>query len=86
MNQKNNLVKNASFLMIAAMISKVIGLLYKSPLSNIIGSLGMGYTSLAQNAYMILLMIASFSIPFRYSKSFFARLAKKYNIIAKRIF
>ena len=30
MNQKNNLVKNASFLMIAAMISKVIGLLYKS--------------------------------------------------------
>ena len=27
--------------MIAAMISKVIGLLYKSPLSNIIGSLGM---------------------------------------------
>ena len=59
MNQKNNLVKNASFLMIAAMVSKVIGLLYKSPLSNIIGSLGMGYTSLAQNAYMILLMIAS---------------------------
>ena len=50
MNQKNNLVKNASFLMIAARISKVIGLLYKRPLSNIIGSLGMGYTSLAQNA------------------------------------
>ena len=54
--------------MIAAMISKVIGLLYKSPLSNIIGSLGMGYTSLAQNAYMILLMIASFSIPQAVSK------------------
>ena len=54
MNQKNNLVKNASFLMIAAMISKVIGLLYKSPLSNIIGSLGMGYTSLAQNDDRIL--------------------------------
>ena len=51
MNQKNNLVKNASFLMIAAMISKVIGLLYKSPLSNIIGSLGMGYTSLAPVSY-----------------------------------
>ena len=63
--------------MIAAMISKVIGLLYKSPLSNIIGSLGMGYTSLAQNAYMILLMIASFSIPLAVSKSISARLAKK---------
>ena len=63
MSQKNNLVKNASFLMIAAMISKVIGLLYKSPLSSIVGNMGMGYISLAQNAYMILLMIASFSIP-----------------------
>ena len=57
MGQKNNLVKNASFLMIAAMISKVIGLLYKSPLSSIVGNMGMGYISLAQNAYMILLMI-----------------------------
>ena len=72
--------------MIAAMISKVIGLLYKSPLSNIIGSLGMGYTSLAQNAYMILLMIASFSIPLAVSKSISARLAKKEYINAQRIF
>ena len=30
----NTLVKNASFLMIAALISKIIGMLYKSPLSN----------------------------------------------------
>ena len=63
--------------MIAAMISKVIGLLYKSPLSNIIGSLGMGYTSLAQNAYMILLMIASFSIPQAVSKLISERIALK---------
>ena len=27
----NTLVKNASFLMIAALISKIIGMLYKSP-------------------------------------------------------
>ena len=63
--------------MIAAMISKVIGLLYKSPLSNIIGSLGMGYTSLAQNAYIILLMIASFSIPQAVSKLISERIALK---------
>ncbi len=29
----NTLVKNASFLMVAALISKIIGMLYKSPLS-----------------------------------------------------
>ena len=68
MEQKNTLVKNASFLMMAAMISKVIGLLYKSPLSAIVGNVGMGYISLAQNAYMILLMIASYSIPQAVSK------------------
>ena len=46
----------------------------------------MGYTSLAQNAYMILLMIASFSIPLAVSKSISARLAKKEYINAQRIF
>ena len=34
----NTLVKNASFLMIAALISKIIGMLYKSPLSNTLGN------------------------------------------------
>lgn len=68
MTQKNNLLRNASFLMIAALISKVIGLLYKSPLSEIVGEIGIGYYGLAQNAYLILLMIASFSIPQAVSK------------------
>jgi stage V sporulation protein B len=42
MTQKNNLLRNASFLMIAALISKVIGLLYKSPLSEKLGLVIMG--------------------------------------------
>lgn len=86
MNQKNNLVKNASFLMLAAMISKVIGLLYKSPLSAIVGNMGMGYISLAQNAYMILLMIASFSIPQAVSKLISERIALKDYKNAQKIF
>ena len=75
MTQKNNLLRNASFLMIAALISKVIGLLYKSPLSEIVGEIGIGYYGLAQNAYLILLMIASFSIPQAVSKVIAERLA-----------
>lgn len=86
MKQKNNLVKNASFLMVAAMISKVIGLLYKSPLSSIVGNMGMGYISLAQNAYMILLMIASFSIPQAVSKLISERLALRDYKNAHKIF
>ena len=86
MGKKNNLVRNASFLMIAAMISKIIGLLYKSPLSSIVGNMGMGYISLAQNAYMILLMIASFSIPQAVSKVIAERLAFKEYKNAQKFF
>ena len=86
MSNKNNLVKNASFLMAAAMISKIIGLLYKSPLSAIIGNLGMGYMSLAQNAYMILLMIASFSIPQAVSKLISERIALRDYKNAQKMF
>lgn len=84
--KKNNLVRNASFLMIAAMISKIIGLLYKSPLSSIVGNIGMGYISLAQNAYMILLMIATFSIPQAVSMLVSERIALKDYKNAQKIF
>lgn len=44
----NTLVKNASFLMIAALISKIIGMLYKSPLSNTLGNNSMGLFNYAR--------------------------------------
>ena len=60
--------------------------LYKSPLSSIVGNMGMGYISLAQNAYMILLMIASFSIPQAVSKLISERIALKDYKNAQKIF
>ncbi|MGI6071295.1 MAG: putative polysaccharide biosynthesis protein [Blautia sp.] len=75
-NKKDNtLVKNASFLMVAALISKIIGMIYKSPLSDLLGNEGYGCFQYAQNAYFILLMIASFSIPQAVSKIMAERLA-----------
>ena len=55
----NTLVKNASFLMVAALISKIIGMLYKSPLNSTLGNQSFALFQFAQNAYFILLMIAS---------------------------
>ena len=46
----------------------------------------MGYISLAQNAYMILLMIASFSIPQAVSKLISERIALKDYKNAQKIF
>lgn len=73
--QDNTLVKNASFLMVAALVSKIIGMIYKSPLSDMLGNEGFGYFQFAQNIYFILLMIASFSIPQAVSKIMAERLA-----------
>ena len=54
--------------MVAALISKIIGMLYKSPLSTTLGSQSFALFQFAQNVYFILLMIASFSIPQAVSK------------------
>lgn len=82
----NTLVKNASFLMVAALVSKIIGLIYKSPLSSTMGKESFGCFQFAQNVYFILLMIASFSIPQAVSKIMAERLAFKRYRDAQRIF
>lgn len=82
----NTLVKNASFLMVAALVSKIIGMLYKSPLSSTLGSQSFALFQFAQNAYFILLMIASFSIPQAVSKVMAEKIAFKRYRDAQRVF
>lgn len=82
----NTLVKNASFLMVAALVSKIIGMLYKSPLSTTLGGKSFALFQFAQNAYFILLMIASFSIPQAVSKVMAEKIAFKRYRDAQRVF
>ncbi|MCQ2500283.1 MAG: polysaccharide biosynthesis protein [Lachnospiraceae bacterium] len=86
MSKKNTLVKNASILMIASMVSRVIGLLYRRPLGDILGSVGLGYYGYASNLYSILLLISSYSIPMAVSKIVSERLALKQYKNAHRVF
>ena len=86
MSKKNNLVKNASILMIASMVSRIIGLLYRRPLGDILGSVGLGYYGYASNLYSILLLISSYSIPMAVSKIVSERLALKQYRNAHRVF
>ena len=65
---KTSVLKNAAFLMAATLICRVIGLLYRSPLHNIIGNLGDGYYSYAFEWYNIILLLSSYSIPMAVSK------------------
>lgn len=82
----NTLVKNASFLMVAALISKIIGMLYKSPLSTTLGNNSYAMFNYAQNVYFILLMISSFSIPQAVSKIMAEKIAFRRYRDAQKVF
>ncbi|NCB93244.1 MAG: polysaccharide biosynthesis protein [Clostridia bacterium] len=86
MGKSNTLVKNASFLMMATLISRIIGLLYKSPLGMVLGNVGLGYSGYANNVYVILLLISSYSIPMAVSKVVSERLALKQYKNAQKVF
>ncbi|MCR5753359.1 MAG: polysaccharide biosynthesis protein, partial [Acetatifactor sp.] len=83
---KDSIMMQASVLVIAGFISKIIGLLYRSPLHGIIGKLGFGYYSTAYNFYTIVLLISSYSIPGAISKVIAQKLAVKEYRNAHRIF
>lgn len=85
-SKKGAVIKQASFLMIAGLLCRVIGLLYRSPLSEIIGQTGGGYYSYANEWYSILLLISAYSIPTAVSKVMAERLAMKRYRDAQRVF
>ena len=86
-NEKNdNLVVQASFLAIAGIVSRVIGLIYRGPLSSIIGDVGLGYYQSAYVFYTIILLVSSYSIPSAVSKIIAHKLALKEYRNAHRLF
>lgn len=86
MAKKNSMVKNASILMIATLVSRIIGLIYRRPLGAILGSVGLGYYGYASNLYSILLLISSYSIPMAISKIVSGKLAKREYRNVQKIF
>lgn len=83
---KNSFILQAGILAAAGIISRIIGLLYRSPLQRVIGDLGMGYYSSAYNYYTIILLISSYSIPSAISKVIAQKLAEKEFRNAHRLF
>ena len=85
-NSKKGLLFQAGILAIAGVISRIIGLLYGSPLAAIIGDEGNGYYGTAYAIYTIVLLISSYSIPSAMSKIISGKLAVKEYRNAHRIF
>lgn len=96
MDQRNNSTRrqsnNSSFLVqgsilaIASIVSRIIGLLYRSPLTAILGDLGNDYYSTAFEIYSLLLLISSMSLPLAVSKMVSARVSQGRMRDAYRVF
>lgn len=82
----SNFIMQAGILAIAGIVVRIIGLLYRAPLTAIIGDEGNGYYSFAYNIYANILLISSYSIPSAISKIMSQRLALKEYKNAHRIF
>lgn len=65
---KKNLLMQGSILAVAGLITRIIGLLYRIPMANILGEEGNGIYSVAFGIYNITLTLSSYSLPLAVSK------------------
>lgn len=81
MSEKSNIGKKiiiqGGILAMAGIIVRIIGMVYRIPLLNIIGSEGNGIYSVAYNIYNIALIISCYGLPMAVSKLVSARLVER---------
>lgn len=84
--QKNNILIQGSILAVASIMVRLIGVIYRIPMNNILGEEGNGIYSVAFNIYNTALIISSYSLPLAVSKLVSARTVKREYKNAYRIF
>ncbi len=67
-NKNHDFLLQGTTLAFAAVLSRIIGLIYRIPLTKIIGDLGNNYYGCAFDIYNILLLISSYSLPMAVSR------------------
>ena len=85
-NKQGGVLVQAGILAAASIIVRIIGLLYRSPLTAIIGDEGNGYYGTAYNIYTIILLISSYSVPSAISKIMSQKMATGHYKSAQRVF
>jgi stage V sporulation protein B len=84
--KSSNYIVQGSILAIASILVRVIGLVYRVPVTRILGPVGNSYYSAAYEVYSMVLLISSFSLPLAVSKLVSARMAKGQVRSAYKIF
>lgn len=85
-NKSRKFLIHGGILAMAAIIVRIIGMVYRIPLVNIIGSEGTGVYSIAYNIYAIMLILSANALPSVASKMMAAKLATKEYKSANQIF
>ncbi len=65
---KQSFIKGAFILSLSGIICKILGAVYRIPLSNILGTEGMGCYQMAYPVYSMLVMASTAGIPVAVSK------------------
>ena len=84
--KRTNFLVQGSILAVASLISRAIGLLYRIPMTAIIGDGENDYYSTAYEIYNVFLLISSYSLPIAVSKLVSARMSKKERKNAFKVF
>lgn len=83
---QNSFLIQGTILALAGIIVRIIGMLYRIPLTRIIGDRGNSIYDSAFSAYSIILIISSYSLPVAVSKLIAAKNTKKEFLNADRVF
>lgn len=85
-NRKTNFIRQGTILAAASIIVRLIGIVYRIPVANIIGDEGNGIYGAAYEIYNLALILSSYSLPLAVSKLLSAQLAQKQYKNSQRTF
>ncbi len=85
-NRKTNFIRQGTILAMASIIVRMIGIVYRIPVANIIGDEGNGIYGAAYEIYNLALILSSYSLPLAVSKLLSAQLAKGSYKTGRKIF
>ncbi len=83
---KNDYLLQGGILAIAGLITRFIGMIYRIPLTRIVGSEGMAYYNTAYEIYNIALLVSTYSVPVAVSKLIADKDSQGQYINSNRIF
>ena len=85
-SRQNNFLIQGGILAIAGIVVRIIGMIYRIPLTHIIGDRGNSLYDSAYSVYSIILIISSYSLPVAISKMLAAKNSQKEYVNSERIF